>query len=154
MARLILSRQKLGIREYVKDLGIGYTIIDVGWWWQFCLPLPLRSGASAYAKAHSWTINGDGKHRNLGTNLDHIGTWVARIIVDPRTLNQAVIVWEDEVDINVAHEIGERESGDGDALKAKRIYVSALLLRTLSFRQRKLTNECHVGVRRGGEEVA
>ena len=95
---------------------------------QLFLPLPLRSGASAYAKAHSWTINGDGKHRNLGTNLDHIGTWVARIIVDPRPLNQAVIVWEDEVRQGDAHALGERVSGDGDALKAKRIVVSTFVV--------------------------
>ena len=57
-------------------------------------------------------------------NLEHIGTWVARIIADPRTLNQAVIAWEDEVTANVAHDIGERVSGDGDALKAQRFYVS------------------------------
>ena len=124
MARLILSRQKLGIREYVKDLGIGYTIIDVGWWWQFCLPLPLRSGAAERHKKHSWKIGGTGDIPMLLINLEHIGTWVARIIADPRTLNQAVIAWEDEVTANVAHDIGERVSGDGDALKAQRFYVS------------------------------
>ncbi|KAI0740575.1 NAD-P-binding protein [Earliella scabrosa] len=116
---------KLGIREYVKELGVGYTSIDVGWWMQIFLPLPLRSAAPMHAKELSWKTAGDGERPNLLTNLDHIGTWVARIIVDPRTLNQAVIVWEDEVTANVAHDIGVRASGDGDALKAKRIHVSA-----------------------------
>ncbi|KAI0740576.1 NAD(P)-binding protein [Earliella scabrosa] len=116
---------KLGIREYVKGLGVGYTIIDVGWWMQLFLPLPFRSAAPESAKQRSWTISGDGERPNLLTNLDHIGTWVARIIADPRTLNQAVIVWEDEVTANVAQDIGVSASGDGDALKAKRIHVSA-----------------------------
>ena len=145
--------QKLGIREYVQELGVPYTIIDVGWWMQFNLPVPPSPDLPQLAAMVN-ILYGTGEHKYLLTDLRHVGAWVARIVADPRTLNQAVIVWEDEVDINVAHEIGERESGDGDALKAKRIYVSALLLRTLSFRQRKLTNECHVGVRRGGEEAA
>ena len=96
---------------------------------QLFLPLPLRSSASAHAKELSWKIAGDGERPNLLTNLDHIGTWVARIIADPRTLSQAVIVWEDEVTANVAHDIGVRASGEGDALKAKRIHVSASLSR-------------------------
>ena len=90
----------------------------------------------------------------MATNLDHIGTWVARIVADPRTLNQAVIVWEDEVKVNAAHDVGERVSGDGDALKAKRIHVSAFLLRTLSLTQMKLTDGRNAGVRGGGEEAA
>ncbi len=119
--------QKLGIREYLKELGVGYTIIDVGWWAQLFLPLPLRSNAPPHVKAMTWSIHGTGESRNLVTNVHHIGTFVARIIADPRTLNKSVIVWEDEVVQKDAHEIGERVSGDGDALREKRIYVSALL---------------------------
>ncbi len=119
--------QKLDIREYLKELGVGHTIIDVGWWMQFFLPLPLRSTVPSHVKAMTWSIYGTGESRNLLTNLHHIGTYVARIITDPRTLNKWVIVWEDEVVQKDAHEIGERVSGDGDALREKRIYVSALL---------------------------
>ena len=49
-----------------------------------------------------------GAARNLLTNMHHIGTWVARILADPRTLNQAVIVWEDEVPQREAEELGVR----------------------------------------------
>ncbi|TFK83840.1 NAD-P-binding protein [Polyporus arcularius HHB13444] len=115
---------KLGIREYLKELGVGYTIIDVGWWAQLFLPLPLRSNAAPHVKAMTWSIHGTGESRNLVTNVHHIGTFVARIIADPRTLNKSVIVWEDEVVQKDAHEIGARVSGDGDALREKRIYVS------------------------------
>ncbi|RDX49057.1 NAD-P-binding protein [Lentinus brumalis] len=115
---------KLDIREYLKELGVGHTIIDVGWWMQFFLPLPLRSTVPSHVKAMTWSIYGTGESRNLLTNLHHIGTYVARIITDPRTLNKWVIVWEDEVVQKDAHEIGERVSGDGDALREKRIYVS------------------------------
>ncbi|KAI0740568.1 NAD(P)-binding protein [Earliella scabrosa] len=116
---------KLGIREYVKELGLDYTIIDVGWWMQISLPLPLRSRAAIQFKQHSWKIGGNGETPILLTYLGNIGIWVARIISDPRTLNQAVIVWEDEITANAVHDIGERISGDGEALKAKRIYLSA-----------------------------
>ncbi|KAI0740726.1 NAD-P-binding protein [Earliella scabrosa] len=116
---------KLDIREYVKGLGVGYTIIDVGWWMQICLPLPLRSHAPTPYKQYSWNIVGTGENPMLLTHLNDIGVWVARIIADPRTLNQAVIVWGDEVTANAAHDIGERISGEGEALKAKRTYSSA-----------------------------
>ena len=107
----------------MKELGVGYTFIDVGWWMQLYLPLPLRSAAPPPLKAMSWSFYGAGQAKNLITNLHHIGTWVAKIIADPRTLNKQVIVWEDEVTQKDAHELGVRLSGDGDALKEKRINV-------------------------------
>ncbi|RDX46055.1 NAD-P-binding protein [Lentinus brumalis] len=120
----VLADVKLEIREYVKELGVGYTVIDVGWWMQFYLPLPLRSTVAPHLKAISWSIHGTGESKNLLTNLNHIGTYVARIIADPRTLNKSVIIWEDEVVQKDAHEIGARVSGDGYALREKRVYVS------------------------------
>ncbi|KAI0706010.1 NAD-P-binding protein [Cerioporus squamosus] len=120
----MLTDLKLDIHEYLKELGVGYTIIDVGWWMQLFLPYPLRSTAPQHLKEMSWSIYGTGESRNLLTNLHHIGACVARIIVDPRTLNKAVIIWEDEVQQKAAHEIGARVSGDEDALREKRIYIS------------------------------
>ena len=101
-----------------------YTFIDVGLWMQLYLPLPLRSRAPQHIKDMTWKVYGDGGARNLLTNNENIGTYVARILADPRTLNQAVIIWEDEVCQRDAYALGERLSGDGDALKAKRIVVS------------------------------
>ena len=94
---------------------------------QLYLPLPLRSAAPQAVKEMTWKIYGDGSARNLVTHNQHIGKYVVRIIADPRTLNHAVIVWEDEVSQREAHEIGERVSEEGDALKDKRIVVSASL---------------------------
>ncbi|KAI0333236.1 NAD-P-binding protein [Cubamyces sp. BRFM 1775] len=115
--------QKLAIREFIKELGVPYTFIDVSWWMQLSLPPPERS--TGPLKTQLNTLYGEGNNRMLVTDLNHIGTYVARIIADPRTLNQAVIVWEDEPTQLETHEIGERLSGEGDALKAKRVYVSA-----------------------------
>ncbi len=111
------------IREFIKELGLPHTFIDVGWWMQLYLPLPLRSKAPQPVKDMTWGVYGDGAARNLVTNNENIGKYVVRILKDPRTLNQAVIIWEDEVRQGDAHALGERLSGDGDALKAKRIIV-------------------------------
>ncbi|KAI0669631.1 NAD-P-binding protein [Trametes maxima] len=112
---------KLGVREFVQDLGLPYTFLDVGWWMQISLPLPKRS--DMYMKAKTLQMYGDGRSRFLVTDLHHIGTYVARIVADPRTLNRAVMIWEDEPTQLEAHEIGERVSGEGDEMKAQRIHV-------------------------------
>lgn len=43
---------------------------------------------------------GDGEVKTAITNKDHIGTFVARIITDPRTLNRYVSIREVEVTLN------------------------------------------------------
>ena len=121
-----IRAQKLGIREHIKQLGLNYTFIHVGWWMQLYLPLPLRSKASAGVLKMSRNIYGAGDDKNMVTDLNNIGTWVARIIADPRTINKLVQIWEDEVTQIEAREIGERVSGDGEQLRAQRAYVNAI----------------------------
>ncbi len=118
--------QKLAIREFVQELGVPYTFIDVGWWMQLSLPLPARS--TTYMKAKTYEIFGDGSNRLLVTDLRHIGAHAARIVADPRTLNHAVMIWEDQPTQLEAHEIGERFSGEGESLKAQRQFVRMLFL--------------------------
>ncbi|KAI0800644.1 NAD(P)-binding protein [Fomes fomentarius] len=120
-----LHDSKLEIREFIKEVGVPYTIIDVGWWMQFYLPVPLRSKLAESVKKMNYSIAGEGDSRNLLTDRDRIGVYVARIVADPRTLNNSVIVWEDEITRRDALELGERLSGEGDKLKAQRIYVTA-----------------------------
>ena len=48
----------------------------------------------------------------LLTDVDHIGPWIARIIGDPRTANQYVVVWEDELTLRESREIAEAASGE------------------------------------------
>ncbi|KAI0764288.1 NAD-P-binding protein [Trametes elegans] len=118
-----LHDQKLAIRDYVKEIGLDATFIDVGWWMQGSLPLPSHKKTALGEWLES--IYGDGNDKMLVTDLRHIGTYVARILADPRTVNHAVMVWEDEVTQLQAHEIGEAASGEADVIKAKRKYVSA-----------------------------
>ena len=113
------------MREHIRHLGLGHTFIDVGWWMQLYLPLPLRSSATPGALKMSRHVYGGGHSRTLLTDLNHVGTYVARILLDPRTLGQAVQVWEDERTQLDAREIGERVSGDEGGLRALRVPVSS-----------------------------
>ncbi|RPD58089.1 NAD-P-binding protein [Lentinus tigrinus ALCF2SS1-7] len=118
-----LHDQKLAIRDFIKQNGIPHTFIDVGWWMQVSLPIPLRSRAPAEFKSMTHRIAGSGNAPILLTDNDHIGTFVARIIADPRTLNHAVIIWEDQASMLDAQEIGARLSGEGQKLKD--LYITA-----------------------------
>ncbi|EIW55885.1 NAD-P-binding protein [Trametes versicolor FP-101664 SS1] len=120
-----LTDEKLAIRDFIKELGVPHTFIDVGWWMQITLPLPTRSKVRDDWKAMTYAVYGSGDHKMLVTDLRDIGVFVARIVADPRTLGHAVLAWEDEVTQLEAHEIGERASGEAEVLKAKRFNVPA-----------------------------
>ena len=107
---------------------MGYTFIDIGWWTQGWLPLPSRSPVARELKLISYSYIGDGSVRTLVTDRNRIGLYVARIIADPRTLNQAVIVWDDEPSQAEAQELGVRFSGEGEALRRNFIHVSCSIL--------------------------
>ncbi|EMD32157.1 hypothetical protein CERSUDRAFT_109048 [Gelatoporia subvermispora B] len=117
-----LHDAKLCIRDFVKQLGIGYTFVDVGWWMQLLLPSSTASQAQSTARNREIYAKGDKKL--LVTNLDHIGDYLVRILKDERTLDQYVIIWEDEVTQKEAWEIAERISGDA-ALDSLKINVPA-----------------------------
>ncbi|RPD58082.1 NAD-P-binding protein [Lentinus tigrinus ALCF2SS1-7] len=114
-----LHDTKLEIREFIQALGVGYTFVDVGGWMQGWLPLPSRSSMSDEAKQVGYTYLDDGSVQTLVTDRRHIGTHVARIIADPRTLHHAVIVWEDAPSQAEAQALAVRLSGDGEALREK-----------------------------------
>ncbi|CCM04174.1 uncharacterized protein FIBRA_06336 [Fibroporia radiculosa] len=117
-----LHDSKLDIREYIQKLGIGYTFIDVGWWMQ--LTIVGTDTHPSFVGPRSHEIYGAGDKKLLLTDLNHIGRFVAKIVIDKRALNQYVIVWEDEKTFLEAKEISERVSGEGETLKAKRSYIS------------------------------
>ncbi|EIW53920.1 NAD-P-binding protein [Trametes versicolor FP-101664 SS1] len=119
-----LHDEKLAIHDFIEELGIGHTYIDVGWWMQIALPLPTRSKVPDPWKVASWTLHGTGDMKMLLTDLRRIGAFVARIVADPRTLGRSVIAWEVELTELEIHEIGERASGEADVLKAKRAHAS------------------------------
>ncbi|KAI0364823.1 NAD(P)-binding protein [Pilatotrama ljubarskyi] len=114
-----IDSQKFDIRDLIKELGLPYTFIDVGWWMQLSLPLPARSKVPAVLKQWTYELHGTGTQKILLSDHRDIGVYVARILADTRTLNKLVIVWEDEQTEEKVHEIGEHFSGEADNLKAK-----------------------------------
>ena len=88
------------------------------------LPLPSRSAAVPAAKHMSHTAVQPDSALVLLTDLNAIGTFVARIVADPRTVNRAVIVWEDERPMRAGREIGEVASGEPEAMKTSKITAS------------------------------
>ncbi|KAF2236177.1 NAD(P)-binding protein [Viridothelium virens] len=89
-----------------------YTIIDCGFWHQVTFP-SLPSGRTAYAQMMPEnTMPGDGNTPTLLTDLRDVGTYVARIIKDERTLNKFVVTYSDELSENEIFDIMEEVSGE------------------------------------------
>jgi hypothetical protein len=89
-----------------------YTVIDVGWWYQLSLP-PLPSGRLANALTMPvQTISGDGNTETALIDKRDIGKYVARIIVDPRTLNKSVFVFNEIWTQNRIFDLMEKLSGE------------------------------------------
>ena len=87
------------------------------------LPLPPRSVIPPPWRTQNHIMPIPGDARVLLTDLNHVGTWVARILADPQTLNKMVVLWEDERPISTAFEVGEAASGDPEAMRAQFIKV-------------------------------
>ncbi|KAL1868418.1 hypothetical protein VTK73DRAFT_3712 [Phialemonium thermophilum] len=118
---LRLREVKEDVLNHVKKVYLPYTVIDVGWWYQITLP-SLPSGRIDYATEMSVKdIAGDGSVPTALTDLRDIGKYVARIIVDPRTLNRMVFAYNEVHTFNDVYKMLEDVSGE----KLKRNYVSA-----------------------------
>ncbi|KAE8391828.1 hypothetical protein BDV23DRAFT_152680 [Aspergillus alliaceus] len=117
-----LRDEKEIIYQYIRQLYLPYTIIDVGFWHQISFPT-VPSGRVDYASSitPSATIHAGGNTPNILTDLRDIGPFVARIIGDPRTLNQSVYTWSDVLTENEIFTMMEEMSGE----RIKRTYMSA-----------------------------
>ncbi|EIM83074.1 NAD-P-binding protein [Stereum hirsutum FP-91666 SS1] len=107
-----LYDEKLGIRDYVKESGIGYTFVDVGFWYQVNLPMiSPKQTPYPFAFEPSRYFYGDGNTKTACIDLGDIGRFVARIIADPRTLNHYVFAWGEELTqkelFDCARELGD-----------------------------------------------
>ncbi|KAI5118178.1 hypothetical protein M0805_008419 [Coniferiporia weirii] len=107
-----LHDTKFDIQDYIKETGIGYTFIDVGWWIQLALPItdPSESDYPPIVESTK-TIFGTGDVKNAVTDRRDIGKFVACIIGDPRTQNRHVFIWGEEVTQNEVLATAERVSG-------------------------------------------
>lgn len=105
--------------NHLKNVKLPYTVVDVGWWYQVNLPR-VPSGCIDYAVMEaSDGIAGDGNVPIALTDLRDIGTYVRRIISDPRTLNRMVFVYNEVYTPNQMYDLMERLSGE----KLERKYV-------------------------------
>ncbi|KAK1855478.1 isoflavone reductase family protein [Colletotrichum chrysophilum] len=115
---------KEDVLNHVKKVRLPYTAIDVGWWYQITLPR-LASGRIDYATTLVTDgIGGDGNMLSAITDVRDIGTYVARIIADPRTLNHMVFAYNELITQNQVYDLLEKMSGE----KVKRNHVSCLQL--------------------------
>jgi hypothetical protein len=107
------------VYNYIKQAGLPYTIIDVGWWYQIAFPR-IPSGKIDYASlVPNNEIVGDGNTPNALTDLRDIGRYVAKIIVDDRTLNKMVFTYNTVLSPNQVFDLLEKISGE----KIERQYV-------------------------------
>ncbi|KAH8423958.1 uncharacterized protein LDX57_001714 [Aspergillus melleus] len=98
------------IYNAIKLLGIPYTVIDVGYWYQISYPT-LPSGKVDYAQIVPVTaIHGDGAAPNILIDLRDVGRFVARIVLDDRTLNR--YVYTSVLSENETFRIAEEMSGE------------------------------------------
>lgn len=95
-------------------------MIDVGWWFQVSFPR-VPSGRLHYATPPFQTpLVGDGNKRSALTDLKTIGSYVAKIILDDRTLNRYVMMYDTLMSQNEIYELLEELSGE----KIDRTYIN------------------------------
>ncbi|KAI4518959.1 NAD(P)-binding protein [Schizophyllum commune Loenen D] len=121
---MLMADKKHAIRDYIRELGIGYTFIEVGFWYEFVLPFPPSYAGHPYADL-SHDFKGPGNVPLAVTASESIGDFVARIISDPRTLNHSVFVWEDQLTVADLFRIAEEKCGDPEGLRRVTRRVSA-----------------------------
>ncbi|KAH8823129.1 NAD-P-binding protein [Flagelloscypha sp. PMI_526] len=102
---------KLDIWDFIREQGVGYTFVMIGWWFELLLPYSTSIQANTVESFQN-VFKGDGNARLLSTSLHSIGAHVALILADPRTLNQAVIAYDGYPSFKEARSIAERITGD------------------------------------------
>ncbi|KAF4631391.1 hypothetical protein G7Y89_g6741 [Cudoniella acicularis] len=86
--------QKEQIYQHLRKIGLPYTIIDVGYWYQASFPtLPSKCVDYASLLIPNVTISGDGNMKTALTDLRDVGPYVAKIITDDRTVNKYVFCY-------------------------------------------------------------
>lgn len=92
----ILRDDKEVVYNHIKTLHLPFTIVDVGWWYQITIP-KIPSGKTDYMSAFNPNneIAGTGDVPCALTDLGNIGRYIAKIIVDERTLNKYVLVYNE-----------------------------------------------------------
>ncbi|KAM0202652.1 hypothetical protein ACHAPA_009392 [Fusarium lateritium] len=90
-----LRDNKETIMDHIQRLHLPFTVIDVGWWYQISLPRLSSGRIDRNLFLYNTAIGGNGEVPCARTDSRDVGVYVARIIADPRTLNQKVFAYTD-----------------------------------------------------------
>ncbi|KAJ7588063.1 NAD(P)-binding protein [Mycena floridula] len=96
---------KYDIRDFIVDLDLPYTFIQIGWWLELLTPMP-------HSMNKPVNFIGNGEKKVAYTSYHNIGDFVLRIIQDPRTLRQLVMTWDGEATQQEIWSVSERISGE------------------------------------------
>lgn len=109
--------------DHVKRLHLPYTAIDIGWWAQLSVPRLPSGRIDSHIRVPLTKISGDGNTGIALTDVRDIGRFVAKIIVDPRTLNRMVFAYGEIWTQNQIWDLLQETSGE----ELPREYVSDCL---------------------------
>ncbi|KAL1694006.1 hypothetical protein GGG16DRAFT_88029 [Schizophyllum commune] len=113
---MLLQDMKYDIQNYIRELGLGYTVIEVGIWLQVLLPYPPSYAGRSGIVRLSHTFHEPGEVPTAGTDINNIGAWVTLILADARTLNRTVFVWEAQATQRELYRLAAAKGVDADAL--------------------------------------
>ncbi|CAF3538328.1 unnamed protein product [Fusarium graminearum] len=116
-----LRDNKENILDHIQRLHLPYTVIDVGWWYQISLPRLPSGRIDRNLFLYNSAIGGTGDIPSARTDSRDVGIYVARIITDPRTLNQKVFAYTELLTQHELYDAVEKVSGE----KLERKYRTA-----------------------------
>ena len=91
----IFRDMKEQVYAHVKAIGLPFTIVDVGWWYQIAFP-KLPSGRIDYAlSVPAEDVYGTSEQKSALTDFRDVGRYVARIVQDDRTVNKYVFCYNE-----------------------------------------------------------
>ncbi|KXS11914.1 NAD(P)-binding protein [Gonapodya prolifera JEL478] len=100
---MALQDKKEIVHKYIVDSGIGYIFIDTGSWYV---------EAGLHHRLLTYTVIGSGDLPNAITHHPDVGNLVAKIVLDPRTLNKRVFCMAETITMNQMGKIYEEETGN------------------------------------------
>ncbi|THY33273.1 isoflavone reductase family protein [Aureobasidium pullulans] len=109
---LALRDVKEDIHDHIFRQKLGYTIVDVGFWYQASIP---RVPSGRFDRAIFMPLNdvySGGFTPNMLIDARDVGKIVVRIIKDKRTLNKRVIAYGDIMSQNEIHKCIEDKTGE------------------------------------------
>ncbi|KIY66232.1 NAD(P)-binding protein [Cylindrobasidium torrendii FP15055 ss-10] len=119
---------KLDVREFIKELGLPYTFIEVGWWIVNMFPYAHAIPESLLAQKN---YVGDQQTKQIISTFSTIGSLTPKVVNDPRTLNQTVLIHDGEMTTAEGYELGSKITGE-DFSDYKRIPDETVLEDTKS----------------------